>query len=310
MAWVHDGDRIIDVDPTMSPAEAVEAARREMENNKPGETKEFTASNNNEIKVVRPGEVELPNVLTEKYEMVDGDSYSTLVEISDGDLTKIVPENRTSVARAAIDRWNKLPVEMRRKYLLAESDEEAGMDADSLDVAKTLEGLGIIKSDHNDGKLAEGVKAAPEKGAHADALDAIDPDAFWGPDVFPDFKDTIRLYTDGDIRINVSDDQIRELSHNPVMSQADYDAIRMALKNWNYSTEEEQRKILANAKYHSSEISDDDLQLLEGLGLIQRESEKMTFTIRNSKGEAMKFAPSFERTVNNISAFRPESGRE
>ena len=94
------------------------------------------------------------------------------------------------------------------------------------------------------------------------------------------------------------------------MSQADYDAIRMALKNWNYSTEEEQRKILANAKYHSSEISDDDLQLLEGLGLIQRESEKMTFTIRNSKGEAMKFAPSFERTVNNISAFRPESGRE
>ena len=74
--------------------------------------------------------------------------------------------------------------------------------------------------------------------------------------------------------------------------------------------DEEQRKILANAKYHSSEISDDDLQLLEGLGLIQRESEKMTFTIRNSKGEAMKFAPSFERTVNNISAFRPESGRE
>jgi hypothetical protein len=295
---------------TNRPAEVVTGATgNQTENKTSNDANEANASNNVTVKKVNPGEVELPNVLTDEYEMIEGNSHSTLIDISDGDLAKIVPEDKLSIAYAAINRWNSLPVDMRRNYLLAESDEESGMDADSLDVAKTLEAFGVIKSNHSNGELAEGIKAAPEHSAHAGALEKVDPDAHWAPDMYPDFKDTIGLYTDGDIRINVTDDQIRQLAHNPIMEQSEIDKVRSALAKWNLAYEEEQRRILANSNYRSEDISEEELENLENLGLIKRENARMTFVIKDSKGESLKFSPSFERSVNNISAFKPASGR-
>ena len=260
-------------------------------------------------RIVKPGEVELPGVPTKSYEMVDSDAYSTLVEISDDDLKSLIPEDRAATARAAVDRWNSIPADMRRRYLEADSDDAAGLDADSLDIAKTVEAFGLIKSNHGTGELASGVTAAPEHGAHADALDEIDPDAIWSEAQFPDYTKPVELYTDGDLRMSLTDEQIRNLAHNPIMSDADLQEVRTALYNWNAANEEEQRRALANSRYKSEALSEGTLKKLEDLGVIKRESYKYTFTIRDSKGRPTTFRPGFERSARNVRAFNPEKGR-
>ncbi len=260
-------------------------------------------------RIVRPGDIELPGVPTKAYEMVDADSHATLVEISDDDLKALVPENRVATAKVALDRWNSIPSDMRRKYLEADSDETTGLDADSLDIAKTVEAFGLIKSNHA-GELASGVTAAPKHGAHADALDEIDPDAVWEAGQLPDYKDTITLYTPGDIRVNMSDDDIRKVAHNPVMDESELKEVRDALYNWNMTFEEEQRRILGNSRYKSKNIDEASLKKLEDLGIINRENYKFTFTIKDSNGRPVTFTPGYERTANNsVSAFKPQGGR-
>ena len=85
-------------------------------------------------------------VLTEEYRMIDAKSEKTDVIISDENMSKYIPAERLDLAREMVRRWNSMPVESRRKYLETDSDDGLDIDAGLLDVAKTMEAFGLIKS--------------------------------------------------------------------------------------------------------------------------------------------------------------------
>ena len=107
----------------------------------------------------------------------------------------------------------------------------------------------------------------------------------------------------------MTDEQIRNLAHNPIMDDTDMQQIRSALYNWNVANEDEQRRALANSRYKSEALSEDTLKTLEDLGVIKRESYKFSFTIKDSKGRPVSFRPGFERSAKDVHAFSPEKGR-
>ncbi len=261
------------------------------------------------LKLVKPGEVELPDVLTKEYERIDSNSHSTLIDISDEDIEKLMPTERIETAREVIGKWNAIPAEKRREYLVSDSDDGLDMDATSLDVAKTLEALGLIKSGRSI-DLATGVTAAPEQEAHADALEKVDDDALWFDGGRKEFTDTIKYDDTGDLRIYATDDTIRRIARGSVLSEGDVRDIQGLIGRWNLLFDEEQRELIQNPRYRSEAFPEADVKRMEDLHLIERQSPRLAnMDIRMGNGETVPVAVRMPRRVNNISPFRPGRGR-